>query len=524
MPKFYKLPIGIMICCFHVGLVGAQDVPRFSIERFKVEGNTLLPQAEIEAVMNSHLGPQRDFGDVQRALEALEERYREAGYTTVSVTLPEQVLDKGEVLFRVVEGRLNDIRVSGQQFFDADNVRASLPTLQPGGAPRIDAISANLRVANENPAKKLALQLKPGAREGEIDADIQVADEKPWKVAATLDNTGTRETGRQRLGLSLQHANLWNRDHVLTFQYQTSPDKPKDVSVYALGYRLPLYALGDAIDVYAVKSDVNAGTIAAGPIDLAISGRGTVYGGRYTLNLKRLGGYEQQLAFGFDLKDYQNDISAAGLQLGSDISVHPLSVQYNGRWQGIGSEIGFSVSLAHNIPGGNKGDQADFDQARTDAPARFTVLRAGFNATHAYVNDWQVRFAGSGQWAPRPLIAQEYFGIGGAGSVRGFLEREVADDRGFQTTLELYTPELCQGRGGGHRCRALAFLDGGAVYRIDPLPGERRREHVASTGLGLRYAWGKQAALQADLGHVLQGGGSQERGDWRWHVRLGIFF
>lgn len=502
----------------------AQDVPKFPIVRFKVDGNSLLPQTQVEAAVAPFLGEARDFGDVQAALEALEALYKQRGYSTATVLLPEQVLERGEVLLKVIEGRIKAVRFTGQEHFDEDNLRASLPTLQAGEVPFIDDVSANLRIANENPAKKLTLQLKPGEHEEDIEAAIRVTDEKPWKISTTLDNTGTAQTGKRRLGVSLQHANLWNRDHVLTFQYQTSPDKPKDVNVYALAYRIPLYGLGDALDVFATKSNVNAGTIAAGPIDLAISGRGSSLGARYTLNLKRRGEYEHALVFGLDEKKYLNNIDAGTLALGNELTVRPWSVQYNGRWQWEASELSFNGSLIQNIPGGEYGRQDDFSRARTDAPARFTVVRGGLSASHAYANDWQLRFNAIGQWTGKPLAPQEQFGIGGAASVRGFQEREIADDRGFQTTLELYSPEICQELGGGHRCRALAFIDSGVVYRVDPLPGEAKREHVGSVGLGLRYAWDKHVAFQADYGQVLQGGGSQQRGDWRLHVRLGVFF
>lgn len=461
---------------------------------------------------------------MQRALEALEALYRQRGYTTVGATLPEQVLDKGEVLFKVTEGRLRELKIEGHLHHDIDNIRAGLPSLRPGEPPLVDEISVNLRIANENPAKKLTLRLQPGANDEDIDAHIEVADEPPLRFSAVLENNGTPQTGRNRLGVGFQHANLWNRDHILTAQYQTSPEQPGDVKVYALAYRVPLYGLGDAIDFFATKSTVNAGSIAAGPLNLAISGSGVVYGSRYTLNLKRHGDYEQQLVFGLDHKAFQNHIGGGGLQLGNDITVHPLSVQYNGRWTKERTEVGIFGGVVRNLPGGDKGRQADFDKARAGAPDDFALLRGGLTLSHAYAGDWQTRFAASGQWTDRPLIPGEQFGIGGAGSVRGFEEREIANDRGWQATVELYTPELCQGLPGEQRCRLLAFVDGGAVYRIKALAGEQAREHVASAGFGLRYAWGKNVAFQSDFGHVLQGGGSQQRGDWRVHARLGIYF
>lgn len=524
--KKISYSIAAMAAGLIVGAGGAlaQVTPQFSISRFNVEGNTLLSQTEIATAVTPFLGPNRDFGDVQRALEALEEAYKQHGYTTISVLLPEQVLDQGEILFKVVEGRLRELKFEGQLHFDEDNLRASLPTLQSGELPIVDDISTNLRIVNENPAKHYTLRLKPGENDEDIDAHITVTDEKPWKVGAILENTGTEQTGTRRLGVSFQHSNLWNRDHILTAQYQTSPEKPGDVKVYALAYRIPLYRLGDAIDLYATKSNVNAGSVAAGPINLAISGSGSVFGGRYTFNLKRRGDYEQQLVFGIDHKAFENNIGATGLQLGNDITVHPLSVQYNGKWGLQSSEISFFGSLAQNIPGGDRGGQDDFNKARAGAPDDFTALRAGLSVSHAYASDWQVRFNSSAQWTNDPLIPGEQFGIGGAGSVRGFLEREIASDKGYQATFELYTPELCKPLGDDQRCRVLAFLDTGAVYRVSPLAGEQKVEHIASAGIGLRYTWGKNVAFQTDYGQVLQGGGVRERGDWRVHARLGVFF
>src|SRR5205085_12638394 len=66
------------------------DVIRFEITRFDVSGNTLLPAAEVERAVAPFAGRNRDFGDVQRALEALEELYHARGYNVVTVQLPEQ--------------------------------------------------------------------------------------------------------------------------------------------------------------------------------------------------------------------------------------------------------------------------------------------------------------------------------------------------------------------------------------------------------------------------------------------------
>src|SRR5262245_10286574 len=76
---------------------------RLDISRFQVEGNTLLPPAEIDRRVAALAGPGRAYGDIQAAVEALQDAYRKAGYNTVTVSLPEQELTGGVVRIKVTE-------------------------------------------------------------------------------------------------------------------------------------------------------------------------------------------------------------------------------------------------------------------------------------------------------------------------------------------------------------------------------------------------------------------------------------
>ena len=516
-------PAALVSVLLFAGSVASQEIPRFDIRAFRVEGNKLLPQQTVEAILAPYIGTQKDFGDVQGAVEALEQVYKDRGYNTVSVLLPEQALEGGgEVLLQVIEGRIRTVKVEGHEFFDHANIRASLPALKEGEVPIMDDLSASLRVANEHPMKKLSVRLVPGDKEDDLDAIVAVTDEKPWRVGATLDNTGTTQTGPHRLGLTWQHGNLFDRDHQLSLQYMTSPEKLGDVKIYAASYRIPLYALGDSIDLFTTYSDVNVGTILAGTLPLAVTGKGATFGGRYNWNLKRHEDYEHQMVFGLDEKAFKNSVLASGLQLGNDVTLRPLSVAYNGRWMLPGSETGFFVSLARNLPGGNNADQDAISRARANAPADFQVLRGGVNLSRAFAADWQWRVNLSGQWANSPLVPGEQFGVGGNASVRGFEERELSNDKGFQGNLEVYTPELCMSVGAN--CRVVGFYDFGALSRNQPLPGESASEHVASAGFGVRYVLGKRMTFQADYAQVVDQGANLNRGAWKLHARIGFSF
>src|SRR6267154_1018663 len=215
--------------------------PRFEIQRFLVEGNTLLAQSELDRILTPFSGKNRDFGDIQRALEALQDVYAGRGYNAVRVSVPEQDIRAGQVRLRVVEARIRGVRVQGNRFFDEKNVRAGLPSLKEGTSPNTRALGQDAQLVNENPAKQVSVALQAADDPGEIDATVRVTDEKPSRISVFADNTGTPKTGNLRTGVGYQNANLFNGDDVVNAQVVGSPGHASDVKVFGAGYRAPIY-------------------------------------------------------------------------------------------------------------------------------------------------------------------------------------------------------------------------------------------------------------------------------------------
>ena len=526
----------------------ADATPRFEIRRFVFQGASLVPPEALAAATQEFTGAGRTFTDVQRALEAVERAYSDAGYSAVQVILPEQELERGEVRFQIVEAKVGRVIVEGNKHYSDENVRASVPSLVPGQAPNINQIARSLRVANESPSKQETVLLRSGQEEATVDAVVRVVDEKPLKFSATLDNTGNAQTGRLRVGLGFQHGNSNGGDEVITLQYIYAPytdelnsaGEPdrlsiipnRKVTILGFGYRIPLYQLGDALDFTAGYSNVDSGTVQG---IFNVTGAGTIFGARYTHNMDRIGDYEHRWQFSLDYRSYDNkDVTAVGdptnTQLIPDVTVHPVTALYSGIYRQQDGEAGFQVGLSKNIPGGNDGDDATFCLSRSNgtglcAGAQYTIWRWGFSYNRALPADWQGRVAMNGQVTDDMLVTGEQFGLGGMDSVRGFAEREITADSGFRGTAEVYTPDFGGRFGvGGLRTRALAFVDWGGVYRNNPAPGEVQRQHIASAGLGIRFAHSTNFSLRADWAMVWNEGGNQGSGDGRVHFSLSYVF
>lgn len=517
----------LAVLAFSVGAAESPDngIGHFEIARFEVEGNTLLPAQTVEKILAPFTGKERDFGHVQRALEALEGTYHQLGFKVVQVALPEQELNQGVVKLQVIETRLGKVTIEGNHVFDEANIRRSLPQLREGETPNIGKVSASLKMANENPSKKINLNLQSSDKDGEINAVLKVNDEKTWRVSSSLDNTGNASTGDYRLTMLYQNSNVANLDHVLSMQYTTNPQNPSQVSIYGAGYHIPLYAQGNSVDLFGSYSDVDSGSVAAGLVNLQVSGRGKTFGSRYNQNLSRVGEYESKLVYGLDYKAFQNDVQYQGSQLGNDVTVHPVSVSYVGVWPLATGGVDFSLTLMRNVPGGDHGSEADFNAARSGASATYRVLRYAANYNRALPNNWQARLGVSGQYTTDSLVPGEQFGAGGASSVRGFGEREASDDKGFFVTTELYTPNLCSSiQQTTTQCRLLAFYDSAQLLRNNPLAGEQAGASIGSVGFGLRLAIDKSLTLQMDYGRVVDAGGTKNKGSDHVHFRLELAY
>lgn len=507
----------------------------FDIDRFRIEGSTIFKPAEIEAALKPFTGKDRGYEDVQRAIEALRQHYGAAGFSVVWVVAPEQDLDLGVVTLQVIEGRIGNVIIEGNRFFSSANVRSSLPELREGEPPRARDISANVQLANGNPSKQVDVVLRPSEEIGVVDATVDVIDVPPLTTFLTLDNTGSAQTGEFRLGVGVQFANLFNRDHVGTINVVTSPGKWNEVRLYSTSYRVPLYSLGDSIDIIGARSDVFAGTTqtVAGP--LTFSGKGTVYGLRYNHLLARQGEYSDRIVYGIDYRAYENecalgDFGATGCGPAAvDVTVRPVSVSYSGNWSRPGRISNFYVALSRNIPGAANGQERDFNAARPSpsgsdgASSRFTIVRFGFSRVTAFQNNWQVRAAVNAQYTPDALITGEQFGIAGATDVRGFLEREIARDTGYSANLELYSPNLAgtllPGEGN---LRGLLFYDLAKAGNNNLVGEVRLKTSIASAGAGIRWNMQRNFNLRFDLARVMKAGGSQKTGDLHGH--LSIYF
>lgn len=521
---------------------------RFPITRFQVSGNSLLTPAEVDRAVAPAIGTDKSYADVERAIEALHAAYRRAGYAAVQVRLPEQELTAGVIQVIVSETRLGAIAITGNRYFDEANVRASLPSLRPGQAPNLPALSESIQLANDNPSKQIEVVLASGATEDQVDATIKVVDSSPWRVSLSADNTGSADTGRTRLGVALQHNNVFNRDHAATLAYTTSPDSPGGVrvSLWSVGYRLPFYTIGDSLDFLYGSSSVNTPGVTptlGGPLGLI--GKGNVASLRWNHYFVREGNFTSKLLISADRRYINSRCVVGGVEVGfapptPAISscvpyvTIPVGVTYVGHSQKLDRVLDWNVGVSRNIGTGDnytnisgRSDRYSYlTPGNRDTRDGFMVLRGGVNLFQMYESDWQLRLAANVQLASDPLVASEQLGLVGSTAVRGFDERLLSSDGGVVINAEVFGPELLARNGLPGALRLLGFVD--AARGINLRVGASATPSgisVASVGTGLRYTLERNVQLRVDAARVLTAPSTvTARGHWKAHLGMNIGF
>jgi hemolysin activation/secretion protein len=502
--------------------------PVSEVRQYVVLGVTLLPAGSVEAALGGWIGP-RTVEDLHRAAGIVQALYARAGYGAVVAYLPPQEVSGGVITLQVIEGRLAATRVEGSgRGFDEAGILASLPALQPGRTPRLDKLDVQLRMANDNPAKRTRLVLLPGRQPEQTEAEVAVQTGARRQWSLELDNTGTSSSGRARVGVGWRDANASGRDDVIDLRLQVSPEYPQRFAAASVNWRLPLYAQATMLDAYALASDTQSEDIPTAAGDLRFAGRGLLLGLKATRYLRRWQAFDPRLSLAIERRDQRNQCAIGTLpedacgSAGGDLAITPLLLE--GSLTGDAQiPLALSVSLVQGLAvGGQRASREAFDAVRPGARPSFTTLR-----TQA---SWQQRLGNAGwdavarlgaQWSADPLVPAMQFGAGGRDSVRGYEERELAADHGLALSLQLSAPRSVPAAGRSATWRPLLFADAAVLRNRDEVPCSvtRTRCNLAAAGVGVRL---EAASLGAglDIAHTLRDGGTTERGRTRAHLWL----
>ena len=502
--------------CFLLASLASAATVEFNVAGFQIRGDNPISESRTRQILAPYTGQHEGIQRLREAASQLETDLNSRGYDFHRVTLPPQVLKDGTVILEIRKLVIGEIYTSGNKYFSDTNLILSIPQLRSGETPNTRSLSRTLATANFNTAKITRLTFGRGQAPDTVDARIEVNDQPPVQVYTWANNTGTEESTRSRLGLGVQHRNLFGRDHDATATYTTSPEEPSDLKQYGINYRIPVYRTAGMLGLLYVKSDIDSGRVAN---VFNVSGGGTTGGLSYTQVLNKYGDYKQRLSLNLLDKLFDNDVDFEGEEIGVDVRSRPLSLMYQLEWRKKPVDGRINVGYAVNLDGGSFNTQADYSASRIGAMQDWSAFRLNANFFFPLPRTWSFEWAINAQYADEPLISGERLGLGGVNGPRGFAERETSVDRGANNKLQLWVPPLASNLQFG------AFVDYGYGRFINPQAGEIGSLDLSSLGVSGKWQWRNRLVARLDVGHVISGFGEinpdlTQDGDNKAHISL----
>ncbi|MFP4474804.1 MAG: ShlB/FhaC/HecB family hemolysin secretion/activation protein [Desulfatibacillaceae bacterium] len=501
-------------------LGGEPETVTFAIEEYEVTGNTLMSASVIRRTLAGFTGPEETADTVEAARSALEKLYHKKGYPTVMVNIPEQTVEGGTVILSVMESTVDRVYVKDNKWFSASGILAKLPALSPGTVLYLPDIQRDLAKVNRSRYVKVTPALMPGTRPGTVDVELTVDDDPPLRGSLELSNRASHDTTDWRLNAEVGYENLWQKEHSVSFQYQTSPQDLSEVQVIAASYMLPApWNARHLVIGYGVWSDSET----AFGEGFQVIGEGMIFGGRVMMPLASVGGYSHHMTLGADYKDFNQSLAFDDDEEGVETPVTylPLSLSYSSSFGGKGARTSLFAGLNAGLRG-LVADNEEFREKRFRGRANFLYMTLGVEHERKVPPGLGIFSKLDGQLSDQPLISNEQYAAGGLNSVRGYKESEVLGDDAVHGTFELTAYGLTEGLLPLEEpsWSPVLFYDFCATRLRDPLPGQEEFDYINGAGLGFAARWGDMLETELAWAVALSTVNRTESGANRFHIRL----
>jgi hemolysin activation/secretion protein len=460
-----------------------------------------------------YIGTKLTHGDLNRLVRDVIFYYRGHDRPVVDVFVPEQDIASGTVQLVVLEGRIGQVRVTGNRWLPASQISDSI-SLPAGGVIRSSELQDDLDWLNENPFHTTDLVYHPGQTLGATDLELQTKDRFPARFYLGYDDTGNAETGFDRYEAGVNWGDAFGLGQQLNYQYSTSGNGDS-LRAHAGSYVIPL-PWHNTVTFFGSYVDTK-GLL---PPLIGITGRSYQISGRYGVPLPTIRDgadritYKETISAGFDYKYNKDSLEFGGLPAGGTLyDIDQFVVSYNGaETDPFGqTTLDNELYLSPGSWGGNNNDSA-FNQTHTGATSDYAYDTLTLERLTRLPGDWSLILRGTLQQSSANLPPSEQLEFGGYNSVRGYDQDEVNADEGYIFSTEVRTPTLSVGN-LFHRpwlqdqLQLVAFWDYGSASNHDLLPGERNETSLSSVGAGVRYTLNTYLSVRFDYGYQLHSTG-----------------
>lgn len=437
---------------------GHASLQGFNIKSLVIEGNTIFTKETLMAASGFDHPAEAGMDEIHDMAGRITAFYRDRGYPFALAYVPEQSVQDGEVIIKVIEGRYGHITATGDPALAAWAQRF-LYVLKPGCVIEEKCLERSILVLGDQPGIEVSPLICPGERVGLGDLEVRVTEGPRFSGQVRLDNHGNRYSGEYRGELTLRMNRAFAIGDELSLRTLYTSE---NMWLGQLDYTFPIgYSglrgnVGYAHTAYDLMAPYEGYTGTA-----KVSKAGLSYPlvrGRMTnLALYLTGQY----------KDLNNELSGASYEKKTSWSgIAGMRFDHRDAFGGGGITYGDLSVTEGDLDSDNAGAvQGSFTKANLE----ITRLQNLSSAFSLFVN-------ASGQWSDSDLDSSESFTLGGANGVRAYPQGEASGSEGWLARAEFrYSP--------GDTFAPYIFYDAGHISS-DAAAEERS---IGGAGLGLRF-------------------------------------
>jgi hemolysin activation/secretion protein len=466
------------------------------VTKFVIEGNTLLPEAELHKVLRIYEGRDLTLDEMKEAAADLTSLYQRQGYYLVRALIPKQAFDSDQITIQVIEAKIGKVTVEGAEHYDPEFIRRRFEAAIENDTFRSEAFTRSLSLLNELPDLDVKAVMQASTEKpGTADFVLQVKDENPFHIGLDYNNYGTSATGIHRMGLNVDAGNLLTQADALSIRGVVGFPS-RNNNFVQVGYTLPLDLNGTTAG-FSYANGAFAVSEGLGQI-LDVRGNADIFTFLVSHPLERSLDFSSNLGLAVSHKNITNNFFGGQVPFSHD-QYTMARLAYGGDWRGPAGRTIMQASIAQGLGGTGASDPL---VSRVGASSGFTRFNLDAARIHRLSDGLYGVLRGSAQYATTPLFVAEQFALGGPDTVRGYQQAELLGDNAYLVGAELrWSPDL----DNPEKFQMVFFVDHGGVSLVRPQPGDLTRGNTL-TGAGFGFRWGmfEKTNLRFDLGFPLR--------------------
>lgn len=411
-------------------IIFPQETPCFAISQVILSGTDTLPRwLPLQHISDQALGHCLGGKGINLLMSTLQNRLVDHGYITTRVLAPAQDLNSGELKLTVVPGKVRLVKLtpdSGQYI----TLYSAFPAHE-GQLLDLRDIEQGLENLQRLPTVQASMEILPGSQPGESDIALHWQQPRMWRVAASLDDSGTRSTGRYQGGLTLSLDNPFSLSDLFYISGSSSLESKggKGSDNITGHYSVPVgyWMFGLTANSYNYHQ-----TVAGLNSDYRYSGNSKNLDFQLSRLLHRNGSQKTTLAYDVLVRESRNYINDTEVEVQRrQTAAWRVGLQHRHYISQATLDAGISYQRGTRWFGASPAPEEYFGDAT--ALSKIIQLTAQLDIPFALVNQkFHYNLQYQRQFSNTPLTPQDQFTIGNRWSVRGFDgERTLNADRGW---------------------------------------------------------------------------------------------